>query len=133
MAPENLAARVRAVNDSWNSGDLDAMFAFLDPQFEWHTSGGFPGLDPVYRGREGWRKFDQDFRETWDSVQVVIDDVHEVDDKVVSLATFHARGREGIELRRPVAWVTTFRDGLAVRGDVYDDWDEALEAVGLGR
>jgi hypothetical protein len=36
-------------------------------------------------------------------------------------------------LRRPIAWVTTFRDSLMTRGDVYDDWDRALEAVGLGR
>jgi hypothetical protein len=96
------------------------------------VAGGWPGLDPVYRGVEGWRKFDRDFREAWDSLEVLIDEVHQVDDKVVALANFHARGREGIELRRPIAWVTTFRDGLAIRGDVYNDWNRAREVAGLG-
>jgi len=65
-------------------------------------------------------------------LQVLIDEVHQADDKVVALATFHARGREGIELRRPIAWVTTFRDGVAMRGDVYGDWEQALEAAPSG-
>jgi ketosteroid isomerase-like protein len=130
MSQENVEI-VRAANDAWNRGNIDAMFALLAPEFEWHTAGEFPGLDPVYRGPEGWRKFDHDFREAWDSLQVLIDEFHQVNDKVVALATFHARGREGIELRRPIAWVTTIRDRRAVRGDVYADWDQAIEAAGV--
>ena len=133
MSPEDLVATLRAANAAWNRGDTGAMFALLDPEFEWHTTRGVPGLDDVYRGPEGWRKFDRDFRETWESLQVVVDEWHQVDDQVVALANFQARGREGIELRRPIAWVTRFRDGRVIRGDVYDDWDQALEAVGLRR
>jgi ketosteroid isomerase-like protein len=132
MPQEDLVARLRAANDAWNRGDIDVMLSLLDPEFDWHTAGEFPGLDPVYRGPNGWRKFDRDFREAWDSLQVLIDEVHQVDDKVVALATFHTRGREGIELRRPIAWVTTFSDGLAVRGDVYAEWKQALEAARSG-
>ena len=74
MSPEDLVAILRDANAAWNRGDTDAMFALLDPEFEWHTTRGFPGLDDVYRGHEGWRKFDRDFRETWDSLQVVVDE-----------------------------------------------------------
>jgi ketosteroid isomerase-like protein len=130
MSQENVEI-VRAANECWNRGDIEAMFTVMAPDFEWHTARDFPGLDPVYRGLEGWRKFDRDFREAFDSLQVVVDDWRHVDDKVVALATFHARGREGIELHRPIAWVTTVRDGKAVRGNVYNDWDQALEAAGL--
>jgi ketosteroid isomerase-like protein len=128
---EDLAGLVREANDAWNRGDLDAMFALFHPDFEWHTTPSFPGLDAVYRGPEGWRKFDHDFRETWESVQVLIEEVRQVDDKVVALANFQARGRDGIELSAPIAWVTRFRDGLAIRSDVYDNWNRALEAIGL--
>src|SRR3954452_24324286 len=98
MAQGDLSARLRDVNDAWNRGDADAMFALLDPDFEWHTTGAVPGLDPVYRGREGWRKFDRDFREPWASLQVLVDEFRQIDDKVVALANFHARGRDGLEL-----------------------------------
>lgn len=122
---------LRLANDAWNRGDVDAMFAVLDPEFEWHPTPSFPGLDAVYRGPGGWRKFDRDFRETWETLHVVVVEFRRVGDEVVALANFEARGRDGLELRRPIAWVASFRDGRAIRGVVYDTWAQALKAVGL--
>jgi ketosteroid isomerase-like protein len=106
------------------------VLATRHPEFEWHTSGVFPGLDPIYGGDVGSRKFERDFRATWESLTFVVDEFHEGGDQVAALGTFEARGRDGMYTRRPVASVTTFRDGLVVRIDSYMDWDEALAAIG---
>jgi ketosteroid isomerase-like protein len=39
----------RIAIDAWNRGDIDAVFATRHAEFEWHTSGVFPGLDYVPR------------------------------------------------------------------------------------
>jgi ketosteroid isomerase-like protein len=128
MTPQNLDL-ARAGIDAWNRGDMDAVLASRHPEFEWHTSGVFPGLDAVYRGVEGSRKFDRDFRAIWESLTFVVDELHDGDDRVAALGAFEARGRDGMYTRRPVASVTTFRDGLVVRIDSYMDWNEALAAL----
>jgi len=101
------------------------------PEFEYHTSGDFLGLDPVYRGHEGFRKFERDFRGAWESLSVVVDELHDQGDKVAVLGTFEAPGRDGMTVSRRIANVITFRDCLAVRIDAYGDWDQALEATSL--
>jgi ketosteroid isomerase-like protein len=116
--------------DAWNRGDIDAFLAACHPEFEWHSGGGFPGLDPVYRGHEGFRKFERDFRDTWESLTITLEEVCDAGERVAARGTFHARGRDGLNVKSAIAWVGTFRDGLLMRTDVYDDWSAALEAVG---
>jgi ketosteroid isomerase-like protein len=132
LTQENIElTRVRI--DAWNRGDSDTVLAMTHPEFEWHTTGVFPGLDPVYRGHEGSRKFERDFRATWESLTFSVDEFHDSGDQVAALGTFEARGRDGLYIRRRVASVNTYRDGLLVRIDSYMDWDEALEAIGRER
>jgi ketosteroid isomerase-like protein len=129
MSRENVELTRTAI-EAWNRGDVDAVLALRHPEFEWHTSGAFPGLDPVYRGREGHEKFEHDFRATFASLRFVVEELHDGGDQVAALGTFEARGRDGMTLRRRVASVTTYRDGVAVRLDTYMDWDDGLNALG---
>src|ERR671935_2970935 len=46
MTRQNLEL-ARAANDAWNRGDIDAVLATRHPEFDWHTTGVFPRLDPV--------------------------------------------------------------------------------------
>ncbi len=130
MSQENVE-RVRRGIEAYNRGDLDAMLAMAHPDFEYVTAGLFPGLRPVYRGAEGYRELWRDFRQTWDSFQVEIDEMHEAGERIVALLTFRARSREGLEVERQFGQVLTVKDNLAVRQQFYGDWSEALEAVGL--
>ena len=124
---------VRKAYAAWNSADMDAMLGFLHPQSEYVATGLFPGLAPVYRGHAGFRDFWRDFRETWESLRIEIEDVHDIEEQVVALLTFKARSRDGLEVDRPFANVWTFEDGLAVRVHAYGDWSDALQAAGLAR
>jgi ketosteroid isomerase-like protein len=104
---------------------------FLAPEIEFHLSGVFPDLDPVYRGHEGIQKFVDQFSEPWEELSLEPDRFIDIGAQVLVLSHFHARGRDGIEVRLPFAHLWTLRDRLAVRMDAFSDQQKALEAVGL--
>jgi ketosteroid isomerase-like protein len=130
MSEENLE-RARLAYDAWSRGDLEAWLATLDEDVEFRTSGVFPGLDPVYRGHAGMRKFWEDFRSPWQSLRIVIDHFRERGDRIVALYRFEAVGRDGLAVKREAANVLLLRDGLAVRVEAHGSWKTALETVGL--
>ena len=130
MSQENVELVQRGYA-AWNRGDMDAMLALFDAEFEFVPSGVLPGLAPVYRGHQGWKDFWSDFRETWDSLQIEVNEAHDTGEHVVALLTFRARGRDGLEVHRQFANSWTLRNGLAVRLQAHGEWTTALEAAGL--
>ena len=48
----------------------------------------------------------------------------------MSATNFH-RGRDGIEVKVRPSYVWTIRNGRIVHWVLYQEWQEALEAVGL--
>jgi uncharacterized protein len=123
---------VREVFEAWNSGDLARIHEHLSPEWEWHTARLFPGTDAVYRGREGFTRFWNTFREPWESIRVELERVEDLGDRVLVLLTFHGKGKgSGVDVTTEYANVVTFRDGLATHQVGYGDWQSALEAVGL--
>jgi ketosteroid isomerase-like protein len=130
MSRENVEV-VRGWQEAWNRGDIDQLVSVFDPEVEWRTSGVFPGLDPVYRGHDGFRRFWREFTEPWESFQIKSGEERDCGDRVLGLAYFEGQGRDGLEVRRPTAAVWTFRAGRVLVVQVYADQAEALEAVGL--
>ncbi len=130
MSQENVES-ARTAYQAWNEGDLEGQLAALHPDLEWVTSGVFPDLEPLYRGHAGYRKFWQDFRGTFESFHIEVEQLRDCGDRVVALLTFQATGRDGVRVGRQAANVLSYRDGLAVRIEAYGEWADALEAVGL--
>jgi ketosteroid isomerase-like protein len=89
----------------------------------------FLGLDAVYLGQDGIRKFERDFRGMWESMTMTVEELRDNGDRVAVRATFHAVGRDGLQVSGPISWVTTWSDGLALRVDVTGDWESALEGL----
>jgi ketosteroid isomerase-like protein len=116
---------------AWSTGDLETMLSTLDEDVEFRTSGVFPGLEPVYRGHDGMRKFWEDFRSPWESLRIVMDHFRESGDQIVALYRFEAVGRDGLKVHREAANVITLRDGLAKTIEAHGSWETALEAAGL--
>jgi ketosteroid isomerase-like protein len=120
--------------DAWNRRDLVAVLEQAAPDFEFHTAGLFPGLEPVYRGREGLVEFWNAFvEEPWALLHVEIDDIRELDDgRVLALLTFTGKGKgSDVEVTIQYGHLCTFRDGQVARIDGFADWDEAREAAGV--
>jgi ketosteroid isomerase-like protein len=131
MSEENLA-RARSAYEAWNSADLEALLKLAHPDIEVdYTAGVFPGIDQTYRGHEGVRRFWHELRGPWNSISITSMDVRGRGNKVAAVFTFEGQGREGIVVRREVANVMTFTDGLVSRIEAYGDPGAALEAAGL--
>ena len=130
MSRENVEI-VRGMYEAYNEGDMDAMLAGLSDEIEYVSTGVFPGLEPVYEGHEGWRRFWREFRGTWDSLTIRVDELHDCGDRVAAVFTFDARGRDGVRVNQRFANVFTIRSGRVYRIEAFADPADALEAVGL--
>jgi ketosteroid isomerase-like protein len=130
MSQENVKI-VREWIEAWNRRDLERMLDPLHPEIEWLTSGAFPGLAPLYTGHDGFRQFWSEFIDPWESFVISTDELRDRGEHVLGLGTFEAQGGDGLRVERQTASVWPFRARLAIRNQVYGDWAQALEALGL--
>jgi ketosteroid isomerase-like protein len=117
---------------AWNEDDLEALLAICHPEVEYHTSGVFPGLEPVYRGKDGMRRWWETFHEPWRQIQAIPERIAERPDGVAVLIRFEGTGRHGIETTMQFINTIEVRDGLAYRFDSQPPTDEAISELGLG-
>jgi ketosteroid isomerase-like protein len=130
MSHENVEI-VRKAIDAWNRGDLDAWLAGFAPEAEFHTSGRFVD-GGVYRGRAGLARYWTEIHEDVEELSLSVIDMRAIGDRVLYAVTGRGRGkRSGVPIEAPIWFVSTFRDGLAVRVETYVDSAHALEAAGL--
>jgi ketosteroid isomerase-like protein len=131
MSQENVEV-ARQAYEAWNRGDLEWLLDHMTEDFEFQTGLGFPDLDAVYRGKEGWRRFAQTWQEAWEHITVRVERIEDLDDGIVVLLTFDGTGRgSGVEVSVRVGHVATVTEGRMSKLVSIAGWDEALEAVGL--
>ena len=131
MSEENLSLYREAIA-AWNQGDRAAWLKTVAPDWEFRTTGTFPGFKAVYRGPEGAAEFWETLREPWEEFRIEIVDLHDAGELVVALLRFHGRGREsGAETTLEYAHLATVVDGQATRLQGFLTHREALEAAGL--
>jgi hypothetical protein len=112
-----------------NRGDLDGMVAALDPDVELVPLRA--ALDgSVYRGHEGLRRWMADMTEDWTEFELELDEVRELGSgRLLVQATFRLRGRSGVALDFPAAWLCDMRHGRIGRIRFYADSAAALAAA----
>jgi ketosteroid isomerase-like protein len=131
MSQENVEV-ARQAYEAWNRGDLGWLLDHMTEDFEFQTGLGFADLDPVYRGKEGWRRFAQTWQEAWEHITVRVERIEDLDDGIVALLTFDGTGRgSGVEVSVRVGHVATVTEGRMSKLVSIASWEEALEAVGL--
>jgi ketosteroid isomerase-like protein len=126
--------RYREALEAWNRRDLVWILEQAAPDLEFNTAQIFPGLEPVYRGREGMVEFWTTFiEEPWALFRLEVAALDPAgEDQVLALITFHGTSREtGEEVAIPYAHLATFRGDEVTRIDAYADWDEARAAAGV--
>ncbi|TMK41417.1 MAG: nuclear transport factor 2 family protein [Actinobacteria bacterium] len=121
----------RQVIEAYNRRDIEAIRALNDPDVEldWSASRGFDA--GVYRGIGAVLDFYDNFYDTFEAVTVEPQRFIEAGDSVVVPNSGRVRGREGIEAIARSALVFTFRDNRVARVCLYQETENALEAVGL--
>ena len=131
----------RLVVESQSRGDFELTTRLYAPDSELRNipAGGraasIPGLDEVYRGPDGVRRFFEQWTEPWErwywAPEGELVDVG--DGRLLFLLTLVGQGRgSGIEIREEVGLMVEIEAGLAVRQRNWigtGAWEEALEAA----
>jgi ketosteroid isomerase-like protein len=130
MSQENVEI-VRAALDAANRDDWEAVFQNMAPGFELDFSRavgpvmhGILSLDQVRRGLA-------EFAGHWETVWVEPHEFIPAGDLVVVPYSLHLRGRDGVEVVSRPTTVWTIRNGAVERVTMYQERQDALEAVGL--
>jgi ketosteroid isomerase-like protein len=122
---------IKQVEAAFNRGDLDAMVDLISPDAEWEISESNPSARTLH-GRDEIRAYLEDWRDTVQGLYYEGNRYVDAGDSVVQLGTMTSRvGDADSQLTVPLAFVTRFRDGVAVRTEEYLELDAALRAAGL--
>ena len=116
---------------AYSGRDFEAMRGMSHPdlQVDWSASRGLEA--GVYQGVDEVIEFYRNFLDTFEKVAIEPDRYIESGDLVVVPNTAYLRGREGIETVARSAFVFELHGGLITRICLYQETQEALEAVGL--
>ena len=131
MSRENVEVAKRAV-DAFNRGDMDEVFALLDPNVRWTTADDEP--DPqTYVGHEGVRQLIASLLDIWEQgFTMKAHEFIDLGDVVVVPFTIPVQARgSGVALNAEETHVFTVDGGKIVRVREYRSKDAALEAAGL--
>jgi len=134
MAESRNVAVVRRVVESFDEGDLEYPFAVYDAEIVWENfTPPPPGMDEVYHGHDGVRRFWRQWLASWDRVTFEHERFVDAGNQVVVFQRMDARGRtSGVETDfGDYAQVWTLRDGKVVGMRFYADRGEALAVAGV--
>ena len=126
LVPSENAEVVRRAHEALNSGDMDALVALCDKEFQLDMSDRV--FNPaVYEGHDGIRQFYAEVRDVWEIYVWVPEQLIEAGSDVVALLRSTGRGREsGVEVERETAIVWSLRERRLTSLRFYRNRDEAL-------
>jgi ketosteroid isomerase-like protein len=131
VMPDSLEAFIRrGYEKAWNDGDLEALLDMAADDIVFIPSGTFPDQELEYRGRDQVRRLVETLRAPFEQLDIHVEHVLELGDRILVLFHFRARGRQGLVLNARSGHVGQMRDGLITRINAYPDWETAAAAVG---
>ena len=118
-------AVVRSFLEAFQRGDMAAMAATLDPEVELREWPDGPEAG-VYHGHEGVREAVAAWGDSWESIEVEIEDIVEGDGRVVATLRQRFKGK-GSEIETQITSSNRFtvRDSKIVRVELFTDRDTA--------
>jgi ketosteroid isomerase-like protein len=125
---------VRQIFDAVAQRDSATILGLYHPDVELdisHTESAELFGHSVYRGYEGLRNYDREWREAFENVETDCEELFEAGEQVVSVARYRMRGRvSGIEVPGPAqGGLWTIRDGKVARVVWFNTREEALHAA----
>jgi ketosteroid isomerase-like protein len=123
---EAILQQLRAIN----ARDVDAYMAYSTEDIELVPATGM--IEGTYRGRSGIERFFADLSDVAVDIELSVDHVEPVGDRVLSFESGSGTGRVSeVGLEVPFTSIYEFRDRRISRVRVFLDRQEALKAVGL--
>jgi ketosteroid isomerase-like protein len=126
----------RAVDSGWTSFDrrdfeLNFLYFAPDTEFEFPPAMQTLGVPASLRGHQGRIDAMNTLFEVWGSE---LEPLYMLDlgDRLLNLGFWNFRGRaSGVPLEEEMAQLVTVRDGLVIRDQTFNSWQEGLRAAGL--
>jgi len=122
---------VRRFVNAFNRRDLESVVADMAPEAELHEWPEAPGAQS-YRGAEGIRVALDTWFDTWEWMQVEIEDIRDLGDTILFTLHQRAKGKTSeaeVEIRS--FNVYTFREGKVIGIRLFLERESALEAAGI--
>jgi ketosteroid isomerase-like protein len=130
--PEERVEVARQLIELFNRGDREGLKEIITDDAEIvPLRAALEGT--VYRGPNALDDFWAAIDESWETVEMDIDEISEHGDRVLAVGRLRGRAREtGMELDSPMAWVATFDEGKVASIRTYVNVAEAREAAEMG-
>src|SRR5689334_7193725 len=113
MSEENVEI-VRASNQAWNAGDMDAFLSSADPDIVIRPDSRWPE-SRARLGRDAARSFFEDLTEMLGEAETTIEELVDAGDRVVIRFRGRVRGRQsGVQEEFVYSQVLTFRRGKVI-------------------
>jgi ketosteroid isomerase-like protein len=131
MSQENVEV-VRRGYEALNQGGVEAILAFIDPDFEMEIPPDVGPEPQTVRGHEGIRRWFEAASDALEEIRMEPEEFIEAGDRVIVPVRIVAKGRgSGVEAVQRVTQVWTLRNGLSVRMNTFVDREGAFKAAGL--
>ena len=113
-----------------SEGDVDALIAMCDPEFEMHLIG--VAEQPVfYKGADGIREYFRDMEAIWEAYSLEPMEIEDLGDRVLLIAEVRARGlASGAEVGMEQGVIIDLKGVKATRLRSFNDVAEARTAAG---
>jgi ketosteroid isomerase-like protein len=117
---------------AWSEGDDEDFLATLHPDIEWHTIGSFPGLQPVYRGREGVMELRRLMLEAFERIEITPVRIVVDGERVHAHCQWYSRGKgSGADVQFATIEHLDLEQGMCIRRTGEQPTPEALARYGL--
>jgi ketosteroid isomerase-like protein len=114
----------------WREGRMEDALRGLNDDFEWVVP-NHPG-GAVRHGADSVIEFFREWTEPWENFELDWEIEEAGPDKALAIIEMRGRGRvSGVPAEMRFFQLWTFRDGRAVRMEMFTDIDEARRAAGL--
>jgi ketosteroid isomerase-like protein len=131
MSEENIEIIRRGYQHFVATGEFSPELTHPDFVWDMSTFQGWPE-GQAYAGIEGAQEFMAEWLEAWDDWELVLEELHDADAKVVAIVRQRGRSKAtGAAVDMHFAQVWTLQDRRTVLMQMYASPDEALEAAGL--
>ena len=131
MSQENVET-VRSAYAVLAEQGVEAVLAFVDPEYESTSPSSLASEPDTYRGHDGVRRWFGSFDDAMEGVRLEAVDFTSVGEQVVVETKLHARGRStGIDTEQRAFLLWTLREGLVTRLEAFAEHGQALAAAQL--